>query len=637
MPRSFLVFSISLFAFLSVSAQELLTPLRFCPRLAGQSGLPAAKQSAPLRLPFFDDFSNYLGQPDLSRWQPSGAWVNRDYDALPPTLGMATLDALDANGALYSHASELFPADTLQSLPIRLDSLWDASPRRTRLSDSVCLSFYYLPGGGEGPEWQHVGIRPGERDSLILEFWDQSTWRQVWATGGVSVDSLVAATGHRWQRVAVMIEDEAFLSAAFAFRFRNLCSHGENPQGGMLGNTDQWLLDYIHLDAHRSRMDSTMHDVAFVSAPPSMLRDYQSMPVRQYNASEMAEQLKVVVSNRYVSPIATHYWYTVLDAAGAEVAAYDGGYANVQPFLPGEVYQTAPAHAQPPVEFVFPLEDDEAVFQIRHEVREGVGGDDRGENDVMTFRQVFANYYAYDDGLPEKGYGVVAAGQTGIASMFPLNVTDTLTAVDLWFNPTVDHANASIPFRLTVWDDAAGLPGRVLYSDESLRHADTLREGSFQRFVLERPVEVSGKVYVGLVQQSAGYINLGFDCGHDHHNRCFYSTDNRWHATVYSGSLMLRPCFGHAAAVGIAPVATSVSLSLWPNPVRDCLQVRWTDTDLAGGTMQIYDMMGRCLATAPLTAQGEATLSTSQLSQGVYLLVLCDRNGCPRTQKRFVK
>lgn len=179
-------------ASLSATAQELLTPLQYRPVVNPQTHNPAIlqsntnaltqshtnaiKQSTSLRLPFFDDFSNYQGLPDAARWCPSGANVNRDFDALPPTLGMVTFDALDAEGRLYPQATtSLFPADTLQSLALRLDSIWDANPHPARLSDSICLSFYYLPGGGENPEWQHVGSRPGTHDSLILEVWNATS------------------------------------------------------------------------------------------------------------------------------------------------------------------------------------------------------------------------------------------------------------------------------------------------------------------------------------------------------------------------------------------------------------------------------------------------------------------------------
>lgn len=622
-----------LMGILVCQSQECLVPLQYG---CGMESVAPYKRVQALRLPFFDDFSNYTGLPDTARWQPSGAWVNRDYDAMPPTLGMVTLDALDAQGVLYATTpTSLFAADTLQSRPIRLDSLWTTTSRRARLSDSICLSFYYLPGGGSGPEWQHVGSRPGQHDSLILEFWDQERWSRVWSIGGTSVDSLVAASGHRWQRVSVMIENEEYLHAAFAFRFRNLCSLDDNPQTGMVGNTDQWLLDYIELDAYRTRYDSIMHDVAFVSRPPSMLRNYYAMPARQFVAAEMADSLQIVITNRYDAPLATHYQYGVYDAAGRQVFSYDGGYANVPPFLPGEVYQTNSAHAAPPVQFVFPLIGDTTTFWIRHEVHEGVGGDERGENDEMTFEQVFSNYYAYDDGLPEKGYGVVSAGQPRIASMFQLNVADTLTAVDLWFNRTLNDVNTFIMFRLTVWSDAGGVPGAVLYSDATLRRADAEQVGSYQRFVLEYPVVVSGRIYVGLVQSAAGYINLGFDCGQDHHDRCFYSTDNVWHTTVYSGALMLRPYFGHAATVGIETVEVNRSLLLYPNPVRDVLHVNWSNATAA--TVSVYDCLGHLLLTQGVEGRNWTILSVDMLPKGCYMLVLRDRRGGRLAAKNFCK
>lgn len=638
MIKSLLPFLFGCSVALGLQAQELLTPLQCRP--VSRDSMSARKQAVSLRLPFFDDFSNYQGCPDDTRWRPSGARVNRDYDALPPTLGMVTLDALNERGVLYSHAStSLFAADTLQSWDIRLDSVWDVSPHPSRLSDSVCLSFYYLPGGGEGPEWQHVGSRPGTQDSLILEFWNanDSRWSRVWTTSGACVDSLVAATGHRWQRVAVMIDDVGFLSSAFSFRFRNLCSLADNPQHGMVGNTDQWHIDYVVLDAHRSVNDSVMHDVAFVSAPPSMLRDYMAMPARQYSDDALADSIAVVISNRYSSTIAIRYQYEVFDESGLSICTYDGGFSNIVPFLPSESYQTASAHATPPVVFSFPISGSPRTFYVRHTVHEGVGGDEWGENDTMTFVQRFADYYAYDDGMPEKGYGVVSTGVSRIASRFDLSVPDTLTVVSVFFNDSYNRDNAFIQFRLAVWEDDGGKPGRIVYCDDNVRYADAEHLGCFQRFVLESPVVVSGTIYVGLVQQSSGYLNLGFDCNHDRHDRCFYSMANVWQTTVYHGSLMLRPYFGSGAVVGIAAEPERMSLTLWPNPVQRLLHVESVDGDMSGGLLMVYDMTGRCKFFKKVEpSANEVVIATDAWPKGCYLLVVRDVFGNVLTSRRFV-
>lgn len=616
------------------TAQETLGRLYHVP-------LPAhtAKEAAALRIPFVDDFSDYEGQPNPDLWLESGSLVNRAYDLLPPTIGMVTLDAIAIDGRFHNRAStEPFGGDTLQSRPIRIDSIWGATPRPISIGDSIGLSFYYLPAGGTGAEWQHIGSCPSQADSLILEFWDAEGdhWDRVWATGGMNTDSLKEATGHRWQFVLVMIKHERYLTDRFAFRFRNICSLDNRPESGMIGNTDQWMLDYVQLDRGRSAADTIIHDIAFVAPPPSMLRDYRSMPAHQFTVADMADQIDLTITNRYSSPIAAHYQYTVEDAHGNVVGSYDGGYANVPAFLPGEHYQEDPVQATPPITFTFPATTDEADYTIRHEIREGVGNDIRTENDIMTFEQHFSHYFAYDDGNAEKGYGVVGNGRPSIAVMYDLHFDDTLTAIDLFLNRTYNDANLSIGFRLAVWDDADGVPGTLRYCDSENRYGKADQVGQYQRMVLEQPVAVNaGKIYVGLIQQTAGYLNIGFDCSYDGHRRCFYTTDRQWQTTVYSGNLMIRPCVGAAAIVGIDRNIQPTNLPrIYPNPVTDRLYIQ---CGLDGRKhIELTDVMGRIVAQTD-SEEATITIDTRKLPRGSYLVVVKNTKGETVALKKILK
>ena len=86
---------------------------------------------------------------------------------IPPSIGVVTLDALDENGLIYTHAeTQPFGADTLTSNPIKLDCY--------NISDSLYFSFYYQPGGASRSyppvEWERIGDHPETDDSLVLEF-----------------------------------------------------------------------------------------------------------------------------------------------------------------------------------------------------------------------------------------------------------------------------------------------------------------------------------------------------------------------------------------------------------------------------------------------------------------------------------
>ncbi len=97
----------------------------------------------PVELPFFTDFSSYIGYPDTSLWLDNEAYVNDDFPYRSANLGAATLDVLDSRGYVYNNGS-IFPfiADHLTSRPIRLDSIFKPFPKAITTRDSIYFSFF---------------------------------------------------------------------------------------------------------------------------------------------------------------------------------------------------------------------------------------------------------------------------------------------------------------------------------------------------------------------------------------------------------------------------------------------------------------------------------------------------------------
>lgn len=160
----------------TLTAQEYLTGITqnsILTKLYKQS-VPKGDGNVAVRLPFVDDFSNYTGYPNNTLWKDRKCFINNTYAINPPSIGVATFDALDENGKIYAHADRsAFPADTLTSVLIRLDSNF-TQHRPMRLSDSIYFSFYYQPGGGcsSNPPvgWGRLGDEPERDDRLVLEF-----------------------------------------------------------------------------------------------------------------------------------------------------------------------------------------------------------------------------------------------------------------------------------------------------------------------------------------------------------------------------------------------------------------------------------------------------------------------------------
>ena len=609
----------------AVEAQEMLVP-------AGrwQQHPMAAKSATSVSLPFFDDFSDYRGAPSGNLWATGGAYVGVDYGLLPPTVGVMTLDALDANGRLYPQATTgPFPADTAMSLPIRLDGL-DST-------DSVVMSFFYLPGGSGAHPWETVGDTPDSQDSLFLDFYSavDSTWHTVWSRGGTSAARLRQETGRDWQYVAIPIADSCYMDSLFRFRFRNHCSLEDNGKAGMMGNVDQWNIDYVMIDRGRS-VDSigVFRDIAFVKPAPTMLSHYRAMPARQYRSSDMAQRLQMTIANLYSSPIASYYSYNILDSNGTILYTYDGGYQNA----PAQGYQTEAMHATPPVGYAFEVSDNKRTYTIVHNAREGASGDDHKQNDTVRYQQVFSNYYAYDDGTAENGYGLTSTADTvSLAYRFDLNVADTLSAIDIAFNRTFEGANENILFYLTVWTAEAGRPGTIIYRDSETRRpllpdsaALDGKQGAFHRYVLDYSVVVNGSIFVGLKQVGNEFINIGFDRSFNSADRIYHRTAMDWEQSILSGSLMLRPCFGQAATIGIDTLEHPTSqVTLYPNPADRQVTIDGIDAE---SLVTVYDMQGRRM----LTAKGN-TIATADLSDGMYIMKIVTRAGSLHTKKLIIR
>ena len=576
--------------------------------------MPTSKESSgSLTLPFFDDFSSKTLSQAL--WQFGGTFLNDGYAPLPPTIGMATLDAFDAEGNLYPTATgQLFSCDTLASLPIRLDSIFVPYQRALSAEDSIYLSFFYLPGGGYGNMWERIGDAPEGTDSLLLEFYDAAgdTWDRVWATPGCAADTLFALTGRYWQYFSICISEPKYFNANFRFRFLNYSQLSNLNKTGMISNADQWNIDYVQLNAGRRQGDTTSRDVAFVLPAQSMLSRYQAMPVNQFIPNEMADHVSLTIANLFSEELATDYHYHIYDENGVGLYDYDGGYENIPVFWRGMQYQTSPAHAHPPVGYTFPVTgSNPATFIITHHVREGVSGDIHTSNDSVTFRQVFDNYYAYDDGTPENGYGITStSSRVKIAYRFRLNTEDTLTALYIYFNRTLNDENAGIRFAITVWDDANGSPGNIIYQDADRRRP--LFEGfnRYVRYLLEEPLVCSGTIYVGIEQYSSDYINLGFDRNNDASSDILYLTGTSWQTSILNGALMIRPYFGHKATLSLPSLESMSHVTAY---AANGTLIVSTDTPQ---TIQVFDALGRVL----LTRHNTSSLRLHNLPAGLYLV-----------------
>ena len=199
MKKIFIILSILLINITCIHSQEIITQLNTNPQLFGKHiNKHISKSTATaVKLPFIDDFSNYTGYPDSNLWMDNYVSINTQFAIFPPTIGVATFDALNDSGFIYPYAmSSQFSADTLTSHPIRLDTIFQPALKALKIADSLYFSFYFQPGGGRGNAWERLGDAPEPEDSLLLEFYnpDLQKWNHIWSSKGMPLDSIYLKT-----------------------------------------------------------------------------------------------------------------------------------------------------------------------------------------------------------------------------------------------------------------------------------------------------------------------------------------------------------------------------------------------------------------------------------------------------------
>jgi hypothetical protein len=599
--------------------QEFIQPLNYNPLLSGekkdkQSRLKGAKIQS-LSLPFFDDFSDSYIWPDNSKWIDANVYINSTYSDDPISIGVATFDALDSTGKLYTRAHDqgYFLADKLTSMPIDLSSY--------SANDSIFLSFFYQPTG--------LGEMPEKQDSFLLQFHTSGmkNWITVWSIPG---DSL-----RPFKRKMVHIAEPMFLKNDFQFRFcNNVTINLLNITDGFNSNGDIWNLDYVQVDK-KSKID-TLEDMAIIRPLRSPLKNFESIPWEHYKIQttyqkEMPNYLYLYIRNNSNSARDALRTYIIKDIRKNN--PFDPFESTTSRF---DTNQVAYYADMLPDALVSSDLDDSASFLIKAFFNDSVAKDPK-VNDTITYTQVFRNYYSYDDGSAEFGYGFRGEGTlfAMLAYKFETYKVDTLQAVNIFFNKSLDGNEKE--FYLTVWSDKNGWPGDTLYKKlcvDNTSVVDTLHRNEngfnkFTTFYLDPPILVPKTFFVGWVQKGEIFLNVGLDKNRSPKNKTFYNIVGNyasWDTSTIEGALMIRPVLGKRSFAHTSiPVKASENIKIFPNPASDWIQIRLPD-ELNNQKIQvnIYDIAGNVLLNK--TYDGHR-INISGLQQGIYFIRIYSSQG----------
>lgn len=574
-------------------------------------------------LPDFVQDSAHVFTADLNNpntiWLDNKAYHNYRFAVDPWSIGFATFDGVDTNGVPYNfgNPSAHGIADILTSKPVNLAG-----------KSNVFLTFLYQAGGhGDNPEGN---------DTLIVEFYDpiMQTWTPAWKSfpGDIPID--VWDTAHIAVPIALLVNN-------FQFRFMNYA----NTSGAL----DHWHIDYVQLDENPLLVVQEFKDLAISYPINTLLKDYTSVPWDHYLNATPSEKM-LDSANLYVynsDPVDMNF------ANGELVAYYQGAVQGGTPYaLPNPANSaTWTGNWQPGLNnYRYPIganftydplvHDSLARFNIKLNIAANVtGSNSHTENDTTYYEQVFANYYAYDDGSAEVAYGLQGS-HSMLAYQFNAYEEDTLMGVLISFVPSVEDLGNKI-FLLTIWDDDNGQPGDIIYQDDYFNphypvYANYINGFVFYTFAEGQRVPVGETFYVGMEQVDSESLNLGMDMNIDNSDKIFYNVTGNWATSSYPASLLMRPLYSTKInnTLGIEEEQKEVEqvydIQMYPNPTQQVVNFNGLPSQY---TIDIYDLSGRLVTSV----QNDRIIDVSFLNTGIYVVNILDEEGVSIYTSKLIK
>jgi len=589
-----------------------------------------------LKLPFFDDFTSTVGFPNALLWQDSNVYVNHHFAISPPTFGVATFDNLDRTGKPYRPLSGTTqgPSDTLTSSPINLLTYQSGlNTLNYQISDSIYLSFFYQAQG--------LGDPIDRSDSLVLKFKNQAgDWKTVWKVAGPMKPV--------FKQVLIGIKETQYLYKGFQFRLINYSKS--------TGNMNQWHVDYVRMKSSRNSVDTVIRDVAINEVPKGPLKWYESMPYNHFKGNPAFNTLdnhQFQLRNNYTLGTNVQYQYEVRNR-----------YNQVVKNIPTTSARNVLAQSDTIEKFLsFPMDTLSGEFPllrfkytISPQANDGTPDDysSLSSNNEYTKTTHFKNYFAYDDGSAEGGfgldYGSLPNGPGYAAQRFQTFAPDTLRGISVFFNRSVEEA-AFKSFSLMVWKNISEPPSNSMSNDVLLKKIDlgstvyTDSINGFVDFIFDTAVYIpQGIFYIGWVQNTRFLLNVGYDNNYKYAHQggrnpnLFFNLNGYWEKVSASitGAVMMRPIVGKVIKNPLSvnePVQMG-NIKIYPNPSGTSAYLN-IESDKALKQIEFIDVQGRITNSFEI-AEGESNLPLNDLKAGFYTLRIKDYQG-NITYKKYIK
>jgi hypothetical protein len=274
-------------------------------------------------------------------------------------------------------------------------------------------------------------------------------------------------------------------------------------------------------------------------------------------------------------------------------------------------------------------------------------------NDTAKRREVYHDHYAYDDGTAELGLGIAGEHQNlnKIAVRFkiykPGNEPDTLKAVLIYFNKSIDDYTSNSVFKISIRKNDSQNPDPDLRNKPASDTLYTSKEyyypnydtklNEFTRIEIERPLLLTDTFFI-VIEQLESYLNIGYDISNNNLKNMFFYTGQSWQqsSSLPKGSPMVRASFGNFTSNPnpVEPIYKPENLKLYPNPAKDILYLETGDEQSNHINVRIYNIMGVMLMDR---RTDDNTINVSSLNKGLYLIQLTSPDNNFSITKKFIK
>lgn len=455
-------------------------------------------------------------------------------------------------------------------------------------------------------------------------------WKRMWATSNNTEDL--------FSYVYLPIVSQEYLQKGFRFRFKNYVSLSNDVSHAR--NEDFWNIDMVWLDAHRKTQVQNVSDVAFVKNISPLYNAFTALPISHFstvNSSNFRLTIDAKFNNFDSVYRKVKFGFAVNKLHAQETLSYQTYETDIPPYTLGEERDVL---SDWNVDFIdFMKQDigvyDQAAYEFQYYFTDNNNSmyEQFRWNDTSRVKLTMSNYYAYDDGIPEAGYGLREAPMGRVAYKFSVLTPDTLKAIDMYFNPTL----VSVPpiFNLCVWAMTSnGLPGELLYKmpGEKVEFKDGLY--SFVTYTIKPEgiltnnasgIYIQNGYFVGWEQPYDVLLNVGLDLSSTLTNKIYYNVGFEWLASSQNGALLIRPVFGKLLpSQPIAHTSNDKQILVFPTVTTNNVYIQNDNNSFQIASVTLYTMYGQRV----LNEQGNVSqISLQSLPNGMYICVVTLHDG----------